>query len=121
MEKLANVLAWKLNFVHSDGQHWQLFINSHGGGIVKANFLGDDGRVRYVIRRSDYRQTDGFTFPHRIEYFSADNLLLAVEEIDRVVVIADAAGRRFTPPARVDSSHFSKHCAIDCIATEFEW
>jgi len=91
MEKIGKALAWKLDFIHSDGQHWHLFINSHGGGIVKADLLDENEQVKYTIRQSDYRETSGFTFPHRIEYLDEDGVLLAVEAIDKVIVIADDA------------------------------
>lgn len=91
MEKIGNVLTWVLDFVHSDGQHWQLFIDSHGGGVIKANLLDENDGIRYGILQSDYRETSGFTFPHRIEYLDANGTVLAVEAIDKVVVMTDEA------------------------------
>jgi len=91
MEKIGEVLAWQLDFVHKSGEHWKLFINSHGGGIVKAHLLDENERVKYTILQSDYQQISGFTFPHRIEYLDTEGVVLAVEEFDEIVVVADNA------------------------------
>jgi len=86
MQKFDDVLAWKLDLVQSGGQHWHLFINSHGGGIVRADLLDEDDQVEYAILQSDFRETSGFRFPHRIEYVNNNGKSLGVEVIDEIVI-----------------------------------
>jgi len=86
MEKIGNVLAWKLDLLEGGGNHWHLFIDSRSGGAVKAILLGEDNQPRYTILQSDYRKTSGYTFPHRLEYQDAAGKLLAVETLETVVI-----------------------------------
>ena len=86
MQKFDDVLAWKLDLVQSGGQHWHLFINSHGGGIVRANLLDENDQVEYAILQSDFRETSGFKYPHRIEYVDSTGESLAVEVIDDITI-----------------------------------
>ncbi len=86
MQKFDDVLAWKLDLVQSGGQHWHLYINSHGGGIVRANLLDEDDQVEYAILQSDFRETSGFKYPHRIEYVNSTGQSLAVEVIDEISI-----------------------------------
>ena len=86
MEKIGNVLAWKLDLLEGDGNHWHLFIDSRGGGAVKAILLSEDNQPRFTILQSDYRKTSGYTFPHRLEYQDAAGKLLAVETLETVVI-----------------------------------
>ncbi len=86
MQKIGDVLAWKLDFVQSSGQHWHLFINSHGGDIVMANMLDENEDTEYSILQSDFRETSGFKYPHRIEYVDRDGQSVGVELIDEIVI-----------------------------------
>ncbi len=86
MQKIGDVLAWKLDFVQSSGQHWHLFINSHGGDIVKANMLDQNDQLEYSLLQSDFRETSGFKYPHRIEYVDGNGKTLGVEVIDEIVI-----------------------------------
>jgi len=86
MQKFDDVLAWKLDLVQSGGQHWHLFLNSHGGGIVRADLLDADDQVEYSILQSDFRETSGFEYPHRIEYVDSTGQSLAVEVIDEITI-----------------------------------
>ncbi len=86
MQKIGDVLAWKLDFVQSGGQHWHLFINSHGGDIVMANMLDENEETEYSILQSDFRETSGFKYPHRIEYVDRDGQSVGVELIDEIVI-----------------------------------
>ncbi len=86
MQKLGDVLAWKLDFVESSGQHWHLFINSHGGDLVRSNMLDDSGRLEYSIVQSDFCEISGFKYPHRIEYLNRDGQSLGTEVIDQIVI-----------------------------------
>ncbi len=99
MQKIADVLAWKLDLVQSSGQHWHLFINSHGGGIVRAHLLDEDDETEYGIVQSDFREISGFTYPHRIEYVDSNGQSLAVEVIDEITIeqrAFDLAGKTVT-------------------------
>lgn len=89
MEKIGNVLAWKLDLLERDGNHWHLFIDSRGGGIVKASLLDENDQPRYTILQSDYRKTSGYSFAHRVEYQDAAGKLLATEYLETVVVTTD--------------------------------
>jgi hypothetical protein len=86
MQKIGDVLAWKLDLVQSSGQHWHLFVNSHGGDIVMANMLDENEKAEYSILQSDFRETSGFKYPHRIEYVDSDGNSLGVEVIDEITV-----------------------------------
>ncbi len=99
MQKFDDVLAWKLDLVQSGGQHWHLFLNSHGGGIVRADLLDEDDQVEYSILQSDFRETSGFEYPHRIEYVDSTGQSLAVEVIDKITIeeqAFDLAGEKVT-------------------------
>ena len=54
--------------------------------IVRASLLDDNDEPMYVIGQSDFRETSGFMFPHRIEYLSGAGRTLAIETIDEIEV-----------------------------------
>jgi hypothetical protein len=84
MLKIGDVLAWKLDLQQKGGAHWNLFVDSHTGGIVQANLLDATDKPVYIIQQSDFRETSSFTFPHRIEYMDGTGRSLAVETIDEI-------------------------------------
>ena len=84
MLKIGDVLAWKLDFQQHEGPHWNLFIDSRGGGLVQADLLDENGEPEYVIRQSDFRETSGFSLPYRVEYFDAAGRSIAVETLDEI-------------------------------------
>lgn len=86
MLKIGDVLAWKLSLQQADGPSWYLYINSHGGALVRADILDDQDELLYEIRQSDFRETSDFMFPHRIEYLDGAGRTLAVETIDAIEV-----------------------------------
>ncbi len=86
MLKIGDVLAWKLSLQQADGPSWYLYINSHGGALVRADILDDQGELLYEVRQSDFRETSDFMFPHRIEYLDSAGRSLAVETIDAIEV-----------------------------------
>jgi hypothetical protein len=86
MQKFGSVLAWQLDLVQEEGAHWSLFVDSHTGDIVRANLLGKNGEPIYVISQSDFKETSGFMFPHRIEYRDGAGKILAIETIDEIDV-----------------------------------
>lgn len=86
MLKIGGVLAWRLHLAQNNGPEWYLFLDSHSGALVRADMLGDDGDVEYSIRRSDFRETSGFMFAHRIEYLDRAGRTLAVEVIDKIEI-----------------------------------
>jgi hypothetical protein len=95
MQKIGDVLAWKLELVQGSGQRWELFINSHGGDLVMANMLDENDQLEYSIVQSDFRETSGFKYPHRIEYIDRDGQSLGVEVLEAVLVdqqVFDLAG-----------------------------
>jgi hypothetical protein len=89
MLKIGDVLAWKLDLQQEGGEHWNLFLDSHTGSIVQANLLDGAGKPAYIIQQSDFRETSGFTFPHRIEYMDGTGQSLAVETIDEIKLTTD--------------------------------
>ncbi len=86
MLKMGDVLAWKLSLQQADGPSWHMYVNSHGGALVRADILDNAGDTLYVIHQDDFRETSGFMFPHRIEYLDSAGRTLAVEEIDEIEV-----------------------------------
>ncbi len=84
MLKIGGVLAWRLHLAQNNGPEWYLFLDSHSGALVRADMLGDDGDVEYSIRRSDFRETSGLAFAHRIEYLDREGRTLAIEIIDEI-------------------------------------
>jgi len=86
MQKFGDVLAWQLDLVQDGGRNWHLYIDSHSGDLVRASLLGADGNPRFMIDQSDFRETSGFRFPHRIVYSTGSENVLATETIDKVDV-----------------------------------
>ena len=86
MLKIGSILAWKLDLKKKDGDNWSLYIDSHTGGLVRADMLEADEQIAFSIHQSDFRATAGFTFPHRIEYMDKDGRSLAVETIDEITL-----------------------------------
>ena len=86
MLKIGDVLAWKLSLQQADGPAWFLYVDSHGGALVRADILNDQGEPRYEIHQSDFRETSGFMFAHRIEYRDGSGRTLAIEKIDDIEV-----------------------------------
>jgi hypothetical protein len=86
MLKIGEVLAWKLSLQQADGPSWHLYVDSHGGALVRADILDDQSALLYEIRRSEFKETSGFMFPHRIEYLDRTGRTLAVEQIDKIEV-----------------------------------
>jgi len=86
MQKFVDVLAWQLDLLQERGPHWNLFVDSHTGDIVRANLLDDQDEPMYVIGQSDFRETSGFMFPHRIEYMDGAGRTLAIETIEEIEV-----------------------------------
>jgi len=86
MQKFGDVLAWQLDLFQEEGRHWNLYVDSHTGDIVRASLLDDNDEPMYVIAQSDFRETSGFMFPHRIEYLDGAGRILAIETIDEIDV-----------------------------------
>ncbi len=86
LQKFGDVLAWQLDLLQEGGPHWNLFVDSHSGDIVRANLLDDNDEPMYIIGQSDFRETSGFMFPHRIEYLDGAGRTLAIETIDEIEV-----------------------------------
>ena len=86
MQKFGDVLAWQLDLIQEGGRHWNFYVDSHTGDIVRANLLGDNDEPMYVIGQSDFRETSGFMFPHRIEYLDGAGKTLAIETINEIEV-----------------------------------
>ena len=53
---------------------------------MRADMLDADEKIAFSIHQSDFRETAGFTFPHRIEYMDKDGRSLAVETIDEITL-----------------------------------
>ncbi len=86
MLKLGDVLAWKLDLTQNNGQRWHLYVDSHGGDLVRADMLDENDKPEYSIIQSDFRETAGFKFAHRIQYADSTGQLLGIEVIDEIVV-----------------------------------
>jgi hypothetical protein len=86
MLKIGDVLAWRLHLVQENGPEWYMYVDSHSGSLVRIDLLDADGAAKYVIRQSDFRETSGFTFAHRIEYLDRDSQVLAIETIDQIEI-----------------------------------
>ena len=86
MQKFGDVLAWQLDLLQEGGSHWNLNVDSHTGDIVRASLLDDNDEPMYVIGQSDFRETSGFMFAHRIEYLDGAGKTLAIETINEIDV-----------------------------------
>ena len=84
MLKIGDVLAGRLRLAQNNGPQWHLYVDSHTGALVRAELLDADGAVEYVMRRSDFRETSGFMFSHRIEYLDRNGRTLGIETIDEI-------------------------------------
>ena len=88
MLKIGDVLAWKLELRQKNGPEWNMFVDSHGGDLVKMELL-DDGDVRLAIRQSEFRDVSGIRYPHRIEYLDGEGVVLAREIYDSIAIELD--------------------------------
>lgn len=86
MHKHGDVLAWGLELIQASGTRWNLLIDSHIGDIVKATILDESGAPVYVMVMDDFYDEGDFRFPHTIEYYDGANNLLAVENIEEIVI-----------------------------------
>jgi len=86
MLKIGNILAWRLHLDQNNGPQWYLYVDSHSGALVRADLLDADGAAEFVINRSDFRETSGFIFAHRIEYMDREGRTLATESIDEIEI-----------------------------------
>lgn len=86
MLKIGEVLAWKLDLLQKNGSHWHLYVNSHGGALLRADMLDENGDPEYIIRQSDFRETSGFMFARRIDYSDGAGRSLGVEIIEEVTI-----------------------------------
>jgi hypothetical protein len=86
MQKFGDILAWQLDILQASGAHWNLYLDSHSGDIVRANLLNEENEPMYIIAPSDYRETSGIMFPYRIEYMDSEGRILAIETIDEIAV-----------------------------------
>lgn len=86
MQKFGDVLAWQLELVQEGGRRWHLYLDSHTGDLVRAKLLNPDGGSSLLIDQSDFRDVDGFRFPHRIDYLAGSETRLATEIFDRIIV-----------------------------------
>jgi hypothetical protein len=86
MLKIGDVLTWRLHLDQHNGPQWYLYVDSHSGALLRADLLDADGAAEYVIRRSNFRETSGFMFAHRIEYRDREGQILATEIIDEIEV-----------------------------------
>lgn len=86
MQKFGDVLAWQLDLIQSGGRHWNLYLDSHTGDLVRAALLDADGNPMFIIDQGDFQETSGFRFPHRIAYKTGNGDVLATEMIDKIIV-----------------------------------
>jgi hypothetical protein len=86
MQKIGDVLAWQLDLVQNGRHHWNLYVDSHTGDLVRAILQDGDGKMTFMVDQSDFRETSGFRFPHRIVYKTVTGDVLATETINRIVV-----------------------------------
>ena len=86
MQKFGNILAWQLDLLQEGGSHWNLFVDSHTGDIVRVILLDSNDEPIFIIGQSEFRETSGFVFPHRIEYMDGAGRALAIETIDEIEI-----------------------------------
>ncbi len=86
MRKHGNVLAWGLELIQAGGTPWNLLIDSHTGDLVKATILDESGAPAFVLQMDNFYAVDGIRFPQLIEYYGANDDLLAVEKIVETVI-----------------------------------
>ncbi len=89
MQKFDDVLAWQLDLLQKGERHWHLNVDSHTGDLVRATLLDAEGNPRFMIDQSDFRETSGFRFPHRIVYTTGSGEILATETIDKIIVVVE--------------------------------
>ena len=86
MHKHGDVLAWGLELIQASGTRWNLLIDSHTGDLVKATILDASGAPVYVMVMDDFYDEGDFRFPHTTEYYDGNNNLLAVENIEEIII-----------------------------------
>ncbi len=88
MLKIGDILTWKLALRQSGGPEWTLYVDSHSGDLVRMEML-DEGDVALTISQSNFRDSSGIRFPHRMEYRGADGALIATEIVDSIILEVD--------------------------------
>ena len=85
MKKFGNRLPWIMEAELSNGQVWNIYVDSHTGDAFRQAMIGSKGEELLVLEFDDYRDVDGFRLPHQVRYFEGEQIL-ATDHIERVTV-----------------------------------
>jgi len=85
MKKLGDRLPWLMEAELANGRTWHVYVDSHTGDAFRSVLIDADGGEKIRIEYSDYRETDGFRLPHRIEY-SEGGQLLATDHFSQISI-----------------------------------
>lgn len=85
MKKSGDRLPWIMEVELSNGQVWNIYVDSHTGDAFRQVMIGSQGEELLILEFDDYRDVDGFRLPHQARYFKGDRLL-ATDHFERVTV-----------------------------------
>lgn len=77
MKKYGDQLPWLLEAKLNNGNTWHVYVDSHTGDVFRTALIDSSGQEGIAIEYSDFRDGDGFRFPHRVDYFEDDQLLMS--------------------------------------------
>jgi hypothetical protein len=85
MKKFGARLPWMMEAELSNGQVWNIYIDSHTGDAFRQAMIGSQGEELLAMEFDDYRDVDGFRLPFQVRYFEGEQIL-ATDHIERVTV-----------------------------------
>jgi len=88
MKKFGNRLPWVMEAELSNGQTWQIYVDSHTGDAFRQSLIDPDGNETLVLEFGEYRDVDGFRLPHEVRYHDGDRLL-AIDRVESISVTVD--------------------------------
>lgn len=75
MKKDGDKLPWIMEAVLTNGQTWQIYVDSHNGDAYRLALISSSGEEMLALEFDNYGDVDGFRLPHEVRYFDGDRLL----------------------------------------------
>lgn len=91
MKKRDGRLPWLVLAELANGQRWHIYVDSHSGDAYRQALIDSQGNETIALEFDDYRDTEGFRFPHEVRYYEMDRLL-AIDRYDEITVMISTAG-----------------------------
>jgi hypothetical protein len=85
MKKFDDRLPWIMEVELSNGQVWNIYVDSHTGDAFRQVMIGSQDEELLILEFDNYRDVEGFRLPHQVRYLKGDRLL-ATDHFERVAV-----------------------------------